>query len=259
MCSVGLHVPHYWQAILVHCDSEAKRDKGNAYAKEKFGYPELVNVLQPRTRGFVTCLSQLRGSLDAGIHQCCTVRFFPVPYWYVYVNVKNDPGTGLYVYGTIIKILHWYIGATHSIELVWNQSWHTRLAWYRRPSYIPVSYTWVTPNIPVQHWCIQHQSFWIVHSLCKVVGQNFCFEVATHQAIVVCVCSVWPDYRVQGTVPLIHQQFIRNRSIRSAYAHPSNTNIWDSTVRRRYVEVAVWLVSSKGWDVSLLQWDRLFP
>ncbi|KAG0590428.1 hypothetical protein M758_1G106700 [Ceratodon purpureus] len=44
--------------------TEEKRDKGNAYAREN-GYPELVNVLQPRTRGFVTCLSQLRGSLDA--------------------------------------------------------------------------------------------------------------------------------------------------------------------------------------------------
>lgn len=43
----------------------AKRDKGNLFAKEN-GYPELVNVLQPRTRGFVACLSQLRGSLDAG-------------------------------------------------------------------------------------------------------------------------------------------------------------------------------------------------
>lgn len=47
-------------------DSEEKRDKGNAYARENFGTPELFNVLQPRTRGFVTCLSQLRDSLDAG-------------------------------------------------------------------------------------------------------------------------------------------------------------------------------------------------
>lgn len=47
------------------CYREAKRDKGNKYAKEK-GHPELVNVLQPRTRGFVACLSELRGSLDAG-------------------------------------------------------------------------------------------------------------------------------------------------------------------------------------------------
>lgn len=45
--------------------SEEKRDKGNAYARENFGTPELFNVLQPRTRGFVTCLSQLRDSLDA--------------------------------------------------------------------------------------------------------------------------------------------------------------------------------------------------
>ncbi|XP_024389863.1 probable 1-acyl-sn-glycerol-3-phosphate acyltransferase 5 [Physcomitrium patens] len=44
--------------------SEAKRDTGNAIGREK-GYPELVNVLQPRTRGFVTCLSQSRCSLDA--------------------------------------------------------------------------------------------------------------------------------------------------------------------------------------------------
>lgn len=47
------------------CYREAKRDKGNKYAKEN-GHPELVNVLQPRTRGFVACLSELRGSLDAG-------------------------------------------------------------------------------------------------------------------------------------------------------------------------------------------------
>jgi len=44
---------------------EKKRDRGNLFAKEN-GLPELTNVLQPRTRGFVTCLSHLRPSLDAG-------------------------------------------------------------------------------------------------------------------------------------------------------------------------------------------------
>jgi lysocardiolipin and lysophospholipid acyltransferase len=44
--------------------TEQKRDRGNLLAKEN-GLPELVNVLQPRTRGFVTCLSRLRPSLDA--------------------------------------------------------------------------------------------------------------------------------------------------------------------------------------------------
>jgi hypothetical protein len=44
---------------------EKKRDRGNLFAKEN-GLPELTNVLQPRTRGFVTCLSRLRPSLDAG-------------------------------------------------------------------------------------------------------------------------------------------------------------------------------------------------
>lgn len=51
--------------VIDYYDSEAKRDTGNAIGREK-GYPELVNVLQPRTRGFVTCLSQSRCSLDAG-------------------------------------------------------------------------------------------------------------------------------------------------------------------------------------------------
>ncbi|CAK9859787.1 unnamed protein product [Sphagnum tenellum] len=44
--------------------TEKKRDRGNLFAKEN-GLPELTNVLQPRTRGFVTCLSHLRPSLDA--------------------------------------------------------------------------------------------------------------------------------------------------------------------------------------------------
>jgi hypothetical protein len=73
MCLVLTVVTSDWQCMIC-CNSEAKRDKGNAYAKEN-GYPELVNVLQPRTRGFVTCLSQLRGSLDAGTHNRSLVDY----------------------------------------------------------------------------------------------------------------------------------------------------------------------------------------
>lgn len=69
------------------CYREAKRDKGNKYAKEN-GHPELVNVLQPRTRGFVACLAELRGSLDAGKDVTAALKkwryllHFPYPFVY---------------------------------------------------------------------------------------------------------------------------------------------------------------------------------
>lgn len=69
------------------CYREAKRDKGNKYAKEN-GHPELVNVLQPRTRGFVACLSELRGSLDSGKNVTAALKemesFTVLPISFVY-------------------------------------------------------------------------------------------------------------------------------------------------------------------------------
>lgn len=47
---------------------------------------------------------------------------FQILYQLVYVNFKNIPGPGWYMYGTIIKIIRWYIGASQSIELVLDTS-----------------------------------------------------------------------------------------------------------------------------------------
>lgn len=52
--------------------SEKKRDRSQKYASEH-GLPILKHVLLPKTKGFCTCLQELRGSLNAG---CPTLIYF---------------------------------------------------------------------------------------------------------------------------------------------------------------------------------------
>ncbi|KAJ7197311.1 hypothetical protein O6H91_Y504500 [Diphasiastrum complanatum] len=79
--------------------TEQKMLKGQQFAEIR-GLPKLENVLMPRTRGFIACLSQLHSSLDAvydltiGYNYCCP-RFidnlFGIDPAEVHIHVRRIP------------------------------------------------------------------------------------------------------------------------------------------------------------------------